>query len=208
MRSRWFSGIAPWIACAVGATTLGLAAPSSAEAPRIYKWVDANGIAHYTTDPDRIPRALRNRIESIDRSDPLPADPADPATPGAATEPAPGAAGSPGPAVGDETWATRDATPRPRRSRSGFDDDYDPTSPEAIEARAAEQEALDARIAELEAEIRKDEDVLKELITDPDLSADTPLFDRPEFLEVSQRLPQLQERLAALRDQRAKLDRP
>lgn len=51
---------------------LGLAfAPRSARAEdsptaTIYKWVDENGIAHYTTNKDRIPRNLRNRIRSLD----------------------------------------------------------------------------------------------------------------------------------------------
>ena len=48
------------------------AATASADPPRIYKWVDSNGIAHYTTDPDRIPKALRNRIESVERTRPTP----------------------------------------------------------------------------------------------------------------------------------------
>lgn len=36
-----------------------------AEAPTIFKWVDENGIAHYTTDRDRIPSAIRDRVESV-----------------------------------------------------------------------------------------------------------------------------------------------
>lgn len=34
--------------------------------PTIYKWVDENGIAHYTTNKKRVPRNLRNRIRSVD----------------------------------------------------------------------------------------------------------------------------------------------
>lgn len=35
-----------------------------AVAPTIYKWVDENGIAHYTTDRERIPSEIRDRVES------------------------------------------------------------------------------------------------------------------------------------------------
>jgi hypothetical protein len=37
---------------------------ASATTPVIYKWVDENGIAHYTTDRARIPGEIRDRVES------------------------------------------------------------------------------------------------------------------------------------------------
>ncbi len=37
---------------------------ASATTPVIYKWVDENGIAHYTTDRERIPGEIRDRVES------------------------------------------------------------------------------------------------------------------------------------------------
>jgi hypothetical protein len=42
-----------------------IAAGVQAESPTIYKWVDENGIAHYTTDRERIPSAIRDRVESV-----------------------------------------------------------------------------------------------------------------------------------------------
>ena len=48
-------------------TTLARAAESEdapATTPVIYKWIDENGIAHYTTDRERIPSAIRDRVES------------------------------------------------------------------------------------------------------------------------------------------------
>lgn len=45
---------------AVGTPTL--APPALAEAPVIYKWVDENGVAHYTTDRERIPASIRDRV--------------------------------------------------------------------------------------------------------------------------------------------------
>jgi hypothetical protein len=38
--------------------------------PVIYKWVDENGVAHYTTDRDRIPRELRDRFVLPERAPP------------------------------------------------------------------------------------------------------------------------------------------
>jgi len=43
---------------------LAIATQAQAEPPTIYKWVDENGIAHYTTDRDNIPSAIRDRVES------------------------------------------------------------------------------------------------------------------------------------------------
>ena len=43
---------------------LAVATRAQAEPPPIYKWVDENGIAHYTTDRDKIPSAIRDRVES------------------------------------------------------------------------------------------------------------------------------------------------
>lgn len=51
------------VLAAVGALALGTAAsPARAETPVIYKWVDENGVAHYTTDRGRIPSAIRDRV--------------------------------------------------------------------------------------------------------------------------------------------------
>ena len=58
-------GIAALLAAVLllGGTGAG-AQPEDEEAPApvIYKWVDENGIAHYTTDRERIPRELRDRF--------------------------------------------------------------------------------------------------------------------------------------------------
>ena len=55
-------GSARLAACA-GLCVLGLAASALAEEPVIYKWVDSNGVAHYTTDKSRIPSSIRDRVE-------------------------------------------------------------------------------------------------------------------------------------------------
>jgi len=56
----------PALALAAALWAAGALAASAEEADsggqRIYRWIDENGIAHYTTDPARIPAPLRDRI--------------------------------------------------------------------------------------------------------------------------------------------------
>jgi hypothetical protein len=51
----------------------------SPTSPTIYKWVDENGISHYTTDRGRIPSEIRDRVES--RGEVATTNPAAPAQP-------------------------------------------------------------------------------------------------------------------------------
>lgn len=44
------------------AGALAAAEEGEAGGQRIYRWIDENGIAHYTTDPARIPAPLRERV--------------------------------------------------------------------------------------------------------------------------------------------------
>jgi hypothetical protein len=82
---------------AVGALALGAAA--HAEAPVIYKWVDENGVAHYTTDRGRIPSAIRDRViqggEAARSADWLQRDAGPSAAPPAAAATPPSAAATP-----------------------------------------------------------------------------------------------------------------
>jgi hypothetical protein len=64
-------GSARLVACAA-LCVVALVGDARAEDPVIYKWVDSNGVAHYTTDKKRIPSAIRDRIE---RSEPAAAPP-------------------------------------------------------------------------------------------------------------------------------------
>jgi hypothetical protein len=59
--------------------------------PTIYKWVDENGIAHYTTDRKRVPKNLRNKIRNVDE---MRAEQAAPPPPPAPAPPASGVAGA------------------------------------------------------------------------------------------------------------------
>jgi len=51
------------LVAAVALVALGAPTRASAEPPTIYKWVDDQGVAHYTTDRGRIPRSIETRIE-------------------------------------------------------------------------------------------------------------------------------------------------
>jgi hypothetical protein len=96
------------------ALAFGLAAPAAiartedgaeAAAPMIYKWVDANGIAHYTTELSRVPRSVRGSVRALGSAAPSEGFAARDAVPGAAApEAAP--AGEPLP-----EWDVGDAPP-------------------------------------------------------------------------------------------------
>jgi hypothetical protein len=47
----------------------GARAEEPASPPTIYKWVDENGVAHYTIDKSRIPSAIRERVERAGKPD-------------------------------------------------------------------------------------------------------------------------------------------
>jgi len=152
----------------------------------IYKWVDANGIAHYTTDPDRIPAEVRGLADELrEREDARAAD-----APARATQ---------SPAA--DAWAVRDAAPAP----------VDAAPPEAAGTPAsgarredpapADARELDGRIAALEEEIARDEERIKAWVSDPAVDPVT-LADDPEFRELAARLPRLQADLRSLQEQK------
>ncbi|MDJ0866500.1 MAG: hypothetical protein QNK03_10360 [Myxococcota bacterium] len=62
---------APALALALALLALPLLAPADEEEETvIYKWIDQHGIAHYTTDPERIPESIRNRVHQLRRPPP------------------------------------------------------------------------------------------------------------------------------------------
>jgi len=63
--------------------------------------------------------------------------------------------------------------------------------------------ALDARIAELEGAVRRDEEILKLLISDPE--AAPALHSSEELAAIAEHLPERQAALRALREERARL---
>jgi hypothetical protein len=222
------------LCAALALAVLALAATGAAQEeparPRIYKWVDENGIAHYTTDRSKIPSNLRGRIRDADevrRSQaqgsageaaataeaPPPAG-APPeggapsaATPAGTSEPAaPPAAplyGAPGGGRSADQWSVRDAPPQsPEQAATGTG--AEPAFDPEREARARE---VEARIVELEAELAKEEDRLKQLISEARLTEGqpAPLYGVPELEELARRFPKLQADLSALRAERRRL---
>jgi hypothetical protein len=169
--------------------------------PVIYKWVDINGIAHYTTDPDDIPSELRDRLDEVRRQRPTqPEEPAEPA------QPAPLDLDDPWAEVSvekpDDLWVVQDSLGSP--DEIGSDDPFgeDPArDPAAERRRKAEQQALDQRIADLRAQISVDEELLKTWIANPEVDP-VMAADDPEFREVALRLPRLHSDLAELEQKR------
>lgn len=118
----------------------GAALAEDAEAPAtIYRWIDQNGVAHYTTDPEYIPEALRDQLPERRAvvNPPLSAE-------------APESV---------DAWIGRDRPPEPKPVSS--DAAGDPAA-----ASGDRLQAIDARIVELEAAISADEDLLKGQLID------------------------------------------
>lgn len=172
---------------------LAVAGPSvsqedEAGGPRIYKWVDTNGIAHYTTDPDAVPDELRTPLDRLRRErTATPQETDDPWAQVSQDEP-------------DDLWVAQDAigSAEPDPSGAGVGEEADSA---AEQRRKAERRALEAQIAELQAKITADEDLLKGWISNPEVD---PVLaaDDPAFREVALRLPRLQGDLAKLEEKR------
>jgi len=188
------------------------------EKPRIYRWIDENGVAHYTTDPDRIPGGLRGPVRR-DASVPDPAREAQ--APAAEPEAAPREVATPTrrtPPTEVESWARRD---RPTGvaedvwSEGGAETPAlaatapAPSPQERAREEAVERERLDeieTRIDELEAEVAAHEDALKSFISAPESEGPLARSGDPEFRAIAERLPQHLAELRALREERASLE--
>ncbi len=167
----------------VAATPPCLSAASEGDpAPRIFKWVDEHGIAHYTTDESRIPRSVRRRLRSLPEvATPAPASPA----------PEPDLIG-PRPETPEhpEAWVTRNAPPRPT------EEEQEAAADAELAARLSE---VDAQIAGLEGEIADREEQILALLAAA--QGDT-LREDPAFRALAEELPALQADLEALRERR------
>jgi hypothetical protein len=212
-------------------------APAAA-APTIYKWVDTNGIAHYTTELGRVPRSVRGSVRALGNGGGTPGDafaardaspdaPPDPVAPGAAPATEPGSAqtewdqGSAGAAAAAATPAAGGSdgfaeTDRPAELPGDAGQPAAPpqtASAEPAAAVAAEVDParagdLDARIAALEAEIASDEEALKGFLAAPAPGDPGQIAYDPSFREVAERLPKRLAELRTLESERAQLDQP
>lgn len=217
---------------------LAAAAEPDRPAPVIYRWVDENGIPHYTAQRDRIPSAVRGSAREVRPAEdsgtaPAPASPAASASrsaPEAPVPPVPLAPTAPlaPSAPAQDAWIGSDrgaaaagtaasgaatgAAPGELRAPDRPADEARLVEP-ATAARSAQPSGgagseLDQRIATLEAEIERDEEALKDFLAEAPAAGGASLADRPEFREIARRLPQRQADLRDLRDQRSRLGRP
>ncbi|MCP5057525.1 MAG: hypothetical protein GY937_12490 [bacterium] len=182
--------VAPALLLAVGIAAVSAAAQDAPEdtSPRIYRWIDENGIAHYTTERERIPAALRNRVGGIRQE-----------------KPARATYGGP-----SDAWAGRDRAVSV--DPDGWYEDGDTTYVDpAVAAEQAEEQAvalfdIDLRISELEIVIREDEEALKTMVSNPDSGGPLASGENETFKTIAMRLPGRLEELGSLRDQRAALE--
>jgi len=210
----------------------GEAATDQAPAPTIYKWIDENGVAHYTTDRDQIPGELRNRVGKLGPPDAaLKRTPVEASAPPITTRPVPDfddgeqrpVPTRPVPVFDDgEQWAVRDRSfERPRDAWDEGDPYGSMPVPELgedevfvngaeLEERRQRLEDIDEAIASLQTDIAASEETLKALLVIPVLEGGGPLAmaDDPTFREVADRLPKLLSDLRALEDERAEIEAP
>ena len=207
-------------------------APDAATTPTIYKWVDANGIAHYTTELGRVPRSVRGSVRALGSSPPSSEGFA--ARDAGATAPPPSAA-APGPAPtewdqGSAVAATAAAPPPSPTAPEGWaaadrppelpDEAPAPGAPQTAAAEPSAEPAaapaltegqlhdLDQRIAALEAEIASDEETLKGFLAAPAPGDPGEVAYDRSFREVAERLPKRLAELRTLQSERAQHDQP
>jgi hypothetical protein len=203
-----------------GGSTVAHAEDEAADGtPKIFRWVDEDGVTHYTTRLDRVPRALRGGVatRAVNRARPN-EEKRDAATEAAAASVATTAARRderpvpPPPA--DDRWVGENrppevATRQPGSDASlGPDGSFQPSELNDQEAAAlrARMEDLDLRISEVSAEIAADEDSIKELISDPGSAEAINSGEDADFMEISRRLPDRLAELRALRAERESLE--
>lgn len=173
-RARW---LAPLVAALLLCPGTALLPPDSARA-EVYKWVDRNGVTHYTIEREELPPGMRRRPR-----------PRVATTPPVAAAPAPMAAG---PAPMAAAPAPVAAAPE-RVGLSEAPPDFGPEG-EAAESPPGE----DPEILELEAQIRSDREMLKSVISAA-RGTGTEFISDPQLREIAERLPRRQAELEALR---------
>lgn len=176
-----------------------VAEEEAAPTPTIYKWIDENGVAHYTTDVDRIPRSLRGHVGRR-----------------APSEPQAGAHPSPTPSATGQTAIDRTTTDTPSEtttaiSEPGFGRDArakttrDPSDEGDTEEALDRVSDLDAQIARLEEEIAADEGTLTALVTESSGELASGDAEADLLRDLGDRLPRLLAELEALRSEREAL---
>lgn len=158
------------------------AAPSaSTAAPTIYRWVDSDGVAHFTTELARVPKALRNRAseltpapETIEARKDLPEK----------SKPASAAAESGG-------FEERNFDFDAAADTTANGENQSPPTP------MHDSSADEARIAEIERQFAQDEETIKNWLIEPGADG-----TQAQFEAAARRLPTLQHELETLRKRR------
>ena len=208
-------GLAP----AAGLAAEGEPPPAT---PRIYRWIDENGVAHYTADENQIP-SLRRRFglptqplerEPLDAGAPVPA-PVPAPTPAPAPDPAPAL---PSDSSAADAWASQERGTQRAPAPPAASADPAPSAAPVSEPSASGErlpdvaadapsdaqrlEQVELRIAELSAAIAADEDALTAWIGDPNAGDSLDAAQTPELREIAKRLPKRIQELEALRTER------
>jgi uncharacterized small protein (DUF1192 family) len=188
-------------------------AATSADGPVVYKWVDADGIPHFTTHLDRVPAAVRDKVREAATA-PSPASPPagerqQTAPPDVAASPPASEASAPAGEFRESERPSQDASPQaPLGTPAPAAGASAPDAQEMAAATPAGADALEARIAALEQEIGRDQAALEDFLSEPPQQGAPLLPDRPEFREIAHRLPKLQAELARLKEERAQRATP
>jgi len=188
--------------------SLAADAEQAAPTPRIFRWIDENGVAHYTADEERIPPSLRRRFGLP--TQPLAREPLDAGAPDPTPEPHPLES-----SAAEDAWAAEERRAQPTPAAAGAPAQpaaraaewNDGEAPLPDVAAAASDDAsrlaqIELRIAELAAAIAADEDALTAWIGDPNAADSIEVGENPEFREIAKRLPKRIQELEALRSER------
>jgi hypothetical protein len=151
----------------------------------VYRWTDAEGVAHYAEDLERVPREYRSRVQRV-KSQAPPARGPLPAL-GVERAPGPDAAGFEEPGLGERSTAPRAPETPPVDAGGG----EPPSAPDDADPRELE-------VAELERELAARREELKTLISQSNFDSSQIATD-PRLKELAELLPRLQSELDVLR---------
>jgi uncharacterized coiled-coil protein SlyX len=201
-----------WLAIAALVGPMGApAAGDDDESLGLYRWLDRGGVVRYTPDFDRVPSGRRKTtVKVIPGSTPMgaPSSSSGPVHQIPTPQAIPGSSAGSGPGSGAATGtpadpaADPDADPfnAPSEANTVDMEPLDPDDP--VELAATSWPELDARIAELETLIADDEEIIKQLISQPPTHDDDEIIHSATLREIAKRLPALQGELIELQSWR------
>ena len=196
------------LAAALALLVAGLAGESGAQTP-LYQWIDRDGVVRYTPDPGRVPGGYPSVLVEPGMALPAPrataaaAEPAAEPPLGTSSESDPFNAPEQARRVQSESIGGTGSSPAEPAPSVATD-----AAPQPVAGTGMSPSEIDARIQELEEAIARDEDALKDLISQTSSGQGDPVRNSDELREIGRRLPELQADLRALRDRRARSPEP